>query len=651
MLGTSRFSEKMNKARVCTMLKFLSRFQRHRRGRPFVITLLLMLMIISALAIPTSMTLFGKRSAADAATSTSTSGTLRSAASNKCLDVSGLSTTNGTRVQIWDCWGGVNQQWTLLSNGELQVYGNKCLDVPNHATTAGTRVQIWDCNGGANQQWTLNTNGTIVGRESGLCLDVTGGGTTNGTAVQIWPCHGLSNQQWTQQRPSQSTTPTTQATAPATQTTAPATQTPAPTTQATAPATQTTSSGPVVSASGTIPSGLPHYFSFGMLSSPNAAAQMDEQRTHNGTSYAFRYQYLTGGVTNGSGWETWNQPAGQFATYYMQDSDQHGYIPAFVFYEIRPSKGPLGISADDYVQDKANLADPTVMKAYYTTWVLLLQKVGAFGKPTLIIVEPDLWGFLQSAAKEKGSNLAASVPASVSSSGYSDAAGYPNTAQGFAWALLHMRDKYAHNAILALHASPWGLNSDTSATLDVAGLAQTEANFLNSAGLVGNPAGVSSWDVLSTDVADRDAGRPDSGNWWDRYNRTFPNFARYLSYISALNQNTHRRLIMWQVPMGNQYFKTMNNTPGHYQDNKAEYILGNIPSFAAAGFIGVLFGTGQANGTANTDATNDGVTNPAPINTYECNGCNTHVSSYADDDGGYLRIFIGAYMKNPVMLS
>jgi hypothetical protein len=121
--------------------------------------------------------------------------------------------------------------------------------------------------------------------------------------------------------------------------------------------------------------------------------------------------------------------------------------------------------------------------------------------------------------------------------------------------------------------------------------------------------------------------------------------------MSVLNQYTHRRVIMWQVPVGNQYFDTMNNTPGHYQDNRAEYILGHVPDFAAAGIIGVLFGTGQAYGASNTDAMHDGVTNPAPINTFECNACNTHVSTYPDDDGGYLRIFIGAYMKNPLKLS
>jgi hypothetical protein len=128
-----------------------------------------------------------------------TSGVLRGVGSNRCLDVPGASTTNGTLLAIWDCGGGANQQWTALSNGALRVYGNKCLDLPNHATAAGTRVEIWDCNGGTNQQWTLNSDGTVVGRESGLCLDVSGAGTANGTAVTIWTCSGQSNQKWIRQ--------------------------------------------------------------------------------------------------------------------------------------------------------------------------------------------------------------------------------------------------------------------------------------------------------------------------------------------------------------------------------------------------------------------------------------------------------------------
>jgi hypothetical protein len=123
------------------------------------------------------------------------------AASGRCLDVPNLSTANGTFLDIWDCNGGANQQWTYLPNGELQVYGDKCLDVPGNATAPGSQVEIWDCNGGANQQWTLNAAGAIVGVGSGLCLDVTNKLTANGSPLEIWNCNGGPNQQWPRPAP------------------------------------------------------------------------------------------------------------------------------------------------------------------------------------------------------------------------------------------------------------------------------------------------------------------------------------------------------------------------------------------------------------------------------------------------------------------
>ena len=236
------------------------------------------------------------------------------------------------------------------------------------------------------------------------------------------------------------------------------------------------------------------YFSFGVVNAPGDATLLDAMRSQNGTFFAFRYQYLAGGVNTGSGWETWNTPSGQFATYYIQESSQHGYIPTFVYYEMCQSNGPHAGSycgGHELEQDTGNLNNPSTMKAYFANWVLLLQKISAYGKRVLVIVEPDLWGFLQMASN--GSNNAASVPASVNSSGFADAAAFPNTAQGFAWALLHMRDKYAPKATLALHASPWATGIDiasyTGTSLDVAALSRHEATFLNSAGISGNPAG------------------------------------------------------------------------------------------------------------------------------------------------------------------
>ncbi len=116
--------------------------------------------------------------------------------SGRCVDVPNGSTTNGTQVQLYDCWGGTMQRWTATSSRQLTVYGNKCLDASGHGTTNGTPVIIWDCSGQSNQQWNINSNGTITGVQSGLCLDANGAATANGTKIILWACNGQTNQQW-----------------------------------------------------------------------------------------------------------------------------------------------------------------------------------------------------------------------------------------------------------------------------------------------------------------------------------------------------------------------------------------------------------------------------------------------------------------------
>ena len=118
------------------------------------------------------------------------------AASGRCIDVPNQSTTNGTQVQLYDCWGGPNQRFTYTSSKQLTVYGNKCLDASGRGTTNGTAVIIWDCSGQSNQQWNINSNGTISGVQSGLCLDATGTATANGTKIQLYSCGSGSNQRW-----------------------------------------------------------------------------------------------------------------------------------------------------------------------------------------------------------------------------------------------------------------------------------------------------------------------------------------------------------------------------------------------------------------------------------------------------------------------
>ncbi|MET9634388.1 ricin-type beta-trefoil lectin domain protein [Lentzea sp. NPDC006480] len=126
-----------------------------------------------------------------------TTSQLRNDNAGRCLDVPNVSQTNGTQVTLWDCNGGANQQWTVNTTKQIQVYGNKCLDAEGSGTAPGTRVVIWDCTGGTNQQWNVNTDGTITGVQSGLCLAPNSGGTANSTPVPLQTCNGATSQKWT----------------------------------------------------------------------------------------------------------------------------------------------------------------------------------------------------------------------------------------------------------------------------------------------------------------------------------------------------------------------------------------------------------------------------------------------------------------------
>jgi type 1 glutamine amidotransferase len=109
----------------------------------------------------------------------------------KCVDVSGASSADGTKIQLWTCTGGTNQQWTREGN-TLRALG-KCMTATG--TANGANVQLSTCNGGAGQNWTTGANGSLT--NSGKCLDANGGSTANGTQLIIWSCHGGTNQRWT----------------------------------------------------------------------------------------------------------------------------------------------------------------------------------------------------------------------------------------------------------------------------------------------------------------------------------------------------------------------------------------------------------------------------------------------------------------------
>lgn len=115
--------------------------------------------------------------------------------SAKCLDVNGGNTSDGTRVQIWDCNGSFAQAWAVQVDGTVRL-GGKCLDLVGGGTANGTLTQLWSCHGGGNQFWSPQANGTLLNPASGRCLDLPAGNTANGTRIALWDCHGGTNQRW-----------------------------------------------------------------------------------------------------------------------------------------------------------------------------------------------------------------------------------------------------------------------------------------------------------------------------------------------------------------------------------------------------------------------------------------------------------------------
>ena len=364
----------------------------------------------------------------------------------------------------------------------------------------------------------------------------------------------------------------------------------------------------------------------GMSDAPGGAASMRAT-----APFAFRSQYLAGGVNTGHGWSTWNTD-GAFVTYYVQDSAANHITPVFDYYQLLQSAP--GDSRGEADANLANLNNRATMAAYYDDLRLFFQRAGAFPNTTVILhVEPDLWGYIEQRARNDD---ARTVPASVASSGVPELAGLPDDATGFAQAVIRLRDRYAPNVLVAYHMSIWGTMHDTlyEKTADVDALATRAAAFYASLG--------ARFDIAFTDGPDRDAAfrqivLGDPNAWYGP-----DDYARHVRFLSTFVAKSHPRLVLWQIPLGNTKMRAMDNTWGHYQDNHVEWLLddasrAHLDAYRKAGVVAFIFGGGADGTTCACDARHDGVTNPAPFNN------NTATSLNADDDGGFFKQKAAAY--------
>lgn len=125
--------------------------------------------------------------------------------SNKCIDVSNISTQNNAPVWIWSYINGDNQQWKFVShaNGYYKIISKNsgmCLSTISQSTANGINLVQQTDNNTSNQLWKLvhECNGIykIINLYSGKCIDVQGYSTTDGGNIWQYEYLNTDNQKW-----------------------------------------------------------------------------------------------------------------------------------------------------------------------------------------------------------------------------------------------------------------------------------------------------------------------------------------------------------------------------------------------------------------------------------------------------------------------
>jgi Mannanase, galactose-binding domain-like len=346
-------------------------------------------------------------------------------------------------------------------------------------------------------------------------------------------------------------------------------------------------------AAGNIPAGLPARLTVGLFEDSGATWMKNS-----GAKWDVRYRYFVKGWVNNWGWSAYD---GSWGLGYMKESSSAGYLPAVQYYQL------FGEPGGGEAQSLAKVQNSATMKSYFGDFKILMQRAKDFGKPVLILLEADGFGFLE---QQSGNNP--NAYAAVAATGLPELAGLPNTVAGWGLAFLQLRKAVgASNAVLGIHVSGWASGKDIaygSVTDPLGPEVDKVYGFLAPAGLAANVTG-QTYDVLVGDPLDRDSDyyRVVQGNpnrWWDASDGasiSSRSFNRYAEWLRLWNQKAKRRWVLWQIPLGNSNHKNIWNNGGAregYKDNRPEYFFGNgtahAAKFADAGVISLLFGAGAS---------------------------------------------------------
>ncbi len=286
----------------------------------------------------------------------------------------------------------------------------------------------------------------------------------------------------------------------------------------------------------------------------------------------------------GNAWPQWqyNYPDGGVITVFSNDVAAMGAVPMFTLFQMPSLRGG----------DVTVINDAPFMAAYWAQVKLMYQKIAETGRPTLVNLEPDFWGFAEGSAP---GGDPAKLPARVST--VPECASQPNTAVGVVGCLLKLGRTYAPKARMGFPPSMWYGNADATGTF-MAKLGADKADFIvaqtsdRDAGCFEMPTPV-----------DECAGRGTGPFYLDENNVTTPNFNQSLAMWSTVRSHLGGLpILFWQTPMGVPS-ATPGGTPKHYRDNHVQYMLTHPTQYTGNGVFALVFSPG---GATSADITNDG---------------------------------------------
>jgi hypothetical protein len=345
-------------------------------------------------------------------------------------------------------------------------------------------------------------------------------------------------------------------------------------------------------AAGLIPLGYPNRLAVGLYEDHGGTWMRDS-----GAKWDMRYRYFVQGWANNWGWSPRD---GSWGLSYLKESDAQGFRPVVQYYVMN------GISNYNEGAFLATAQDASKMADYFGQWKLLMQRVKEFGKPTVILVEADGFGFLE---QQSGGN--SSAYAAVSATGLPELAGLPNTVAGWGLAFLELREAVgATNATLAMDISGWATGKDLlyfNVTDPLGPEVDKAYGFLAPLGLAPNQTG-RTWDLLANNPLDRDSDYYTTlgqNRWWDASSSAAigsKSFNRFAEWLRLWNVKAKMRWVLWQIPLGNSnHLNVYNNGAARqgYKDNRPEYFFGSgsaahRDAFVKSGVIGLFFGAGAS---------------------------------------------------------